>query len=122
MICSGKVSLLKESLFIKSDSLSKLTFPEQIIFTPMKNGHGNGDPWVLSEKLGSGATADVYMARECYMPFKMVGAMKIFKEEQRFVKLAVKEAQSLLKVNHPNSVRILAHGNKGHLNNCITLK
>ena len=36
------------------------------------------DPWILTEDLGSGATCQVYLARESFEPYKILGALKLF--------------------------------------------
>jgi hypothetical protein len=58
----------------------------------LTNGSPNShEPYLLSEKLGSGLTADVYMCRESQFPFTIVGAMKVFKH-QKYAAMAEKEA------------------------------
>ena len=80
-----------------------------MLFNRMQGGHPSDDPLILSEKLGSGLTADVYLARSSESPFKIRGAIKIFKHP-KYDKMAAKEAESLQKINHPNSVKILEFG------------
>ena len=43
--------------------------------------------------------------------------MKIFKHE-KYSLMAQKEAECLMKINHPNSVKILEYGNKGYSVDC----
>ena len=52
---------------------------------------------ILSEKLGSGLTADVYLARNMKAPYEIRGAMKIFKHP-KYNEMALKEAQSLQRI------------------------
>ena len=112
-------SLIDQSSFnISNISQDKLTFPEQILFTTFKDGLLAQDiPYMLSEELGSGYTATVYMCRNAIEPYGIIGAMKIFtgNKDEKYWK---REAESLMKINHPNAVKILECGNRGHTVDC----
>ena len=64
---------------------------------------------LLTEMLGSGLTANVYLAKENIAPFKVVGALKIFKD-QHVDRFSGSEIQNLKKINHPNVIRYIESG------------
>ena len=108
-----------QSFQINTLHVNHLNFPEQIVFTTYRNGVVNRKNLMLSEFLGKGYTAKVYMCREPDHPYKIIGAMKIF-QKPAFAKFAKKESDSLKRINHPNSVRIIESGDNGYIVNCKT--